>query len=107
MKFQFKGLALKPNYRKLVFQFFLLKSYHFTVMSLLHYIEPQLFQYYMNNMLCVFIATILILVRNNRLFITDGFILSKVVWDIDNTIIETGKIQSHYYLAIVLAQKRT
>jgi putative membrane protein len=41
------------------------------------------------------IATILIFgFRNNRLFITDGFIISKVVWDIDNTIIETGKIQA-------------
>jgi putative membrane protein len=93
-----KGLALKPNYRKLVFSIFLLIVLPFTgYVAFANYIEPQLFQYYMGAICYVFfIATILIFgFRNNRLFITDGFIIKQSgAWDIDNTIIETGKIQA-------------
>lgn len=93
-----KGLALKPNYRKLVFSFFLfvivpLSGY----LAFANYMEPQFFQYY-KGAACYIVLVGSILVfgfRNNRLFISDDFIIKQSgAWDIDTTIVETGKIQA-------------
>lgn len=93
-----KGLALKPNYRKLVFSFFLfvivpLSGY----LAFANYMEPQFFQYY-KGAACyvVLVGSILVFgFRNNRLFISDDFIIKQSgAWDIDTTIVETGKIQA-------------
>ena len=93
-----KGLALKPNYRKLVFSIFLFIILPFTgYLAFATYIEPQFFQYYMGAVCYVFFIGMILIFgfRNNRLFITDGFIIKQSgAWDIDSTIVETGKIQA-------------
>ncbi|NRS90241.1 putative membrane protein [Flavobacterium sp. 7E] len=93
-----KGLALKPNYRKLVFSIFLSIVLPFSgYMVFAYYIEPQFFQYFIGAVCYVlFVGTILVFgFRNNRLFITNDFIIKQSgAWDIDNTIVETGKIQA-------------
>jgi putative membrane protein len=93
-----KGLALKPNYRKLVFSLFLFIVLPFTgYIAFANYIEPQFFQYYIGAVCYAFFIGIILIYgfTNNRLFITDDFIIKQSgAWDIDNTIVETGKIQA-------------
>ncbi|MFT5252685.1 MAG: putative membrane protein YdbT with pleckstrin-like domain [Flavobacteriales bacterium] len=93
-----KGLALKPNYRKLVFSVFLFIILPFiSYLGFANYIEPLFFQYYIGAVCyVVFVGSILVFgFRNNRLFISDDFIIKQSgAWDIDNTILETGKIQA-------------
>jgi putative membrane protein len=62
-----------------------------------NYMEPQFFQYYIGAVCYVlFVGLILVFgFRNNRLFVADNFIIKQSgAWDIDNTIVETGKIQA-------------
>lgn len=93
-----QGLALKPNYRKLVFSLFLFIVLPLTAyIAFANYIEPQFFQYYIGAVCYVFFIGLILVYgfRNNRLFIKDDFIIKQSgAWDIDNTIVETGKIQA-------------
>lgn len=93
-----KGVMLKPNWRKLVFSLFLgigipLGIYFFVG----YYIEPLAFDYAFLAVGYTIFVTILIFFgyRNSLLFINDEhIILQSGVWDVDNRIIEIGKIQA-------------
>jgi uncharacterized membrane protein YdbT with pleckstrin-like domain len=93
-----KGVMLTPNFRKLVFSVFLsivlpLISF-FTVAN---YVQHQLLQYvYLLPFYVLFVGGIVYFsFRNNRLFINDDFIIRQSgAWDVDNEIIEPGKIQA-------------
>ena len=93
-----KGVVLKPNYRKLVFSIFL-----FIVLPLVgfyvfaHYIKPEFLEYvYVLPLYLLFVGLIVYFgYKNNRLYIHDDFIIKQSgAWDIDNKIIEPGKIQA-------------
>jgi uncharacterized membrane protein YdbT with pleckstrin-like domain len=93
-----KGIMLKPNFRKLVFMIFLsilLPLTGFLVIT--KYIEPRFLYFaYMLPLYVLFVGSIVYFgFRNNRLFVNDNFIIKQSgAWDVDNKIIEIGKIQA-------------
>jgi uncharacterized membrane protein YdbT with pleckstrin-like domain len=93
-----KGVMLKPNFRKLVFSIFLSIVLPLTgFFAFANYIEQQVFEYvYLLPLYVFFVGAIVYFgFRNNRLFIHDDFIIKQSgAWDVDNKIIEPGKIQA-------------
>ncbi|CAM2944129.1 PH domain-containing protein [Flavobacterium frigoris] len=93
-----KGVMLKPNFRKLVFSIFLSIIVPLTgFFAFANYIEEQLYEYvYLVPLYIFFVGAIVYFgFRNNRLFIHDDFIIKQSgAWDVDNKIIEPGKIQA-------------
>ena len=93
-----KGVMMKPNWRRLGFSFFLgiiiPLSFYFGFGT---YLEPLAFDYaFVAVGYTIFVAIILIFsYRNNRLFVSDNYIIIQSgAWDVDNRIIEIGKIQA-------------
>lgn len=93
-----KGVMLKPNWRKFVFSLFL---GIFIPLSLYFafgkYLEPLAFDYaFIAVGYTIFVAILVFFgYRNNRLFINDDYIIIQSgAWDVDNRIIEIGKIQA-------------
>ncbi|CAM3973847.1 PH domain-containing protein [Flavobacterium antarcticum] len=93
-----KGVMMKPNWRRLGFSFFLgiiiPLSFYFGFGT---YLEPLAFDYaFVAVGYTIFVAIILIFsYRNNRLFVSDNYInIQSGAWDVDNRIIEIGKIQA-------------
>ena len=93
-----KGVVLKPNWRNLAFSMFLgimlPLSLYFAFGT---YLEPLAFDYAFVAMgYTIFVAIILVFsYRNNRLFVNDDYIIIQSgAWDVDNRIIEIGKIQA-------------
>lgn len=93
-----KGAMLKPNFRKLVFSIFTTIVLPLSVFfAFAEWIEPQAFEFvYLVPVYAIFIGLILYFsFRNYRLFISDHFIIKQSgAWDIENEIIEPGKIQA-------------
>lgn len=93
-----KGVMLKPNFRKLLFSIFTTIVLPLSVyFAFGFYIEPEVFEFvYLVPVYIIFIGLILCFgFRNYRLFISDNFIIKQSgAWDIDNEIIEPGKIQA-------------
>ncbi|SDX42578.1 PH domain-containing protein [Flavobacterium degerlachei] len=93
-----KGIMLKPNYRKLVFSIFLSIVLPLTAyFTFAKYIEPRFWDYaYLAPLYVFFVGSIVFFgFKNNRLFINDDFIIKQSgAWDVDNMIIEPGKIQA-------------
>lgn len=93
-----KGIMLKPNFRKLVFSIFLsilLPLAGFFAFA--KYIQPRLLDFaYLLPLYVFFVGSIVYFgFRNNRLFVNDNFIIKQSgAWDVDNKIIEPGKIQA-------------
>ncbi len=93
-----KGVMLKPNWRKLVFSLFLgIGVPLFIYFMVGMYMEPLVFEYaFLAVGFTIFVAIIMYFsFRNNRLFINDEhIIIQSGAWDVDNRIIEIGKIQA-------------
>jgi uncharacterized membrane protein YdbT with pleckstrin-like domain len=93
-----KGIMLKPNFRKLVFMIFLSIVLPLSgFLSFVKYIEPRFLDFaYVVPLYVFFVSSIVYFgFRNNRLFINDNFIIKQSgAWDVDNKIIELGKIQA-------------
>jgi uncharacterized membrane protein YdbT with pleckstrin-like domain len=93
-----KGIMLKPNFRKLVFSIFLsilLPLTGFFVFA--RYVEARFLDYsYLLPIYVLFVGSIVYFgFRNNRLFVNENFIIKQSgAWDVDNKIIEPGKIQA-------------
>lgn len=93
-----KGVMMKPNWRRLGFSIFLgivipLSLY----LGFGTYLEPLAFNYAFGAVgYTIFVGIILFLsYRNNRLFVNDDYIIIQSgAWDVDNRIIEIGKIQA-------------
>jgi len=93
-----KGVVVKPNFRKIIFE-----SFKFLVIPIGIYflfafkIEPSVMEYMIFVPIYGTFATILIYFafRNSRLFVSDDFIIKQSgAWDIDNDYIAPHKIQS-------------
>ncbi len=92
-----KGIALRPNFRKLVFAIFLS-----IIIPVAIYLVFRSFNYqqtswdYFAVIYVVFIGLIQIYkFKNNKLFINENFIIKQSgAWDISNEIIEPSKIQA-------------
>ena len=93
-----KGLMLKPNFRKLVFSIFLSIVLPLTgLLAFGNYVQQQVLEYaYLLPLYVLFVGAIAYFgFRNDRLFITDNFIIRQSgAWDVDNAIIQPGKIQA-------------
>lgn len=93
-----KGVMLKPNFRKLVFSIFTTIVLPLSVyFAFAEWIEPEAFEFiYLVPVYAIFIGLILFFSFSNyRLFVSDNFIIKQHgAWDIDNEIIEPGKIQA-------------
>lgn len=93
-----KGVMLKPNFRKFVFSIFTTIVLPLSVyFAFAEWIEPEAFEFiYFVPVYAVFIGLILYFsFRNYRLFVSDNFIIKQHdAWDIENEIIEPGKIQA-------------
>src|SRR5690606_7885098 len=93
-----KGVALKPNFRRLAFSVFLLIIVPLSVFYIVaYYAEPRFFDFSVFAIVyAAFTAVVLYFsFRNYRLFISDGFIIKQSgAWDVTNEIIEPGKIQA-------------
>ncbi|PRZ20661.1 PH domain-containing protein [Flavobacterium granuli] len=93
-----KGFVLKPNYRKLVFSIVLFMLLPVIVFfTLANFIDATLFDYaFALPLYLLFVGLIVSFgYKNNRLYISDDFIIKQSgAWDIDNEIIEPGKIQA-------------
>jgi uncharacterized membrane protein YdbT with pleckstrin-like domain len=93
-----KGIVLKPNFRKLIFSIFLLIVLPLTgFFAFAKYMEPQVLEFaYLVPPYVFFVGAIAYFgFRNNRLFVNDSFIIKQSgAWDVDNKIIEPGKIQA-------------
>lgn len=93
-----KGVMMKPNWRKLVFSFFLGIGIPLFIYYIIgKYIEPLAFDYaFLAVGYTIFVAVIMFFAyRNNRLFVNDDYIIIQSgAWDVDNRIIEIGKIQA-------------
>jgi uncharacterized membrane protein YdbT with pleckstrin-like domain len=93
-----KGRMLKPNFRKLVFMIFLSIVLPLSgFLAFVKYIEPRFLDFaYVLPLYVFFVGSIVYFgFRNNRLFINDNFIIKQSgAWDVDNKIIEIGKIQA-------------
>jgi putative membrane protein len=93
-----KGTMMQPNFRKLIFSVFLIIIVPLTgYWAFGTYVESSVFEY-VN--VAVFYAVFVLIVlifgfRNYRLFVNDHHIIKQSgAWDIDNEIIEIGKIQA-------------
>lgn len=93
-----KGAMMQPNFRKLVFSVFLI-----IVLPLTGYwafgtcVESSVFEYVnVAVFYAVFVSIVLVFgFRNYQLFVSDHHIIKQSgAWDIDNEIIEIGKIQA-------------
>ncbi|HLF51864.1 PH domain-containing protein [Flavobacterium sp.] len=93
-----KGVMLKPNFRKLVFSIFLSIVVPLTgFFALANYAVPELLEFaYLTPIYIIFVGLVVYFgFRNNRLFVNDNFIIKQSgAWDIDNEILEPGKIQA-------------
>jgi putative membrane protein len=93
-----KGVMLKPNWRKLVFSLFLGVGLPLSVyFGFGYYLEPLAFDYVFLAVAYTIFAGLLVIFgyRNNRLFVNDSYIfVQSGAWDVDNRIIEIGKIQA-------------
>ncbi|EIA07223.1 PH domain-containing protein [Flavobacterium frigoris] len=93
-----KGMMLKPNFRKLVFSIFLSIILPLTgFFAFAKFIQPMFMDYvYVVPIYVVFVGIIVYFgFRNNRLYVNDDFIIKQSgAWDVDNKIIEPGKIQA-------------
>jgi uncharacterized membrane protein YdbT with pleckstrin-like domain len=93
-----KGIMLKPNFRKLVFMIFLSIVVPLSgFLAFVKYVEPRFLDFaYVVPLYVFFVGSVVYFgFRNNRLFINDDFIIKQSgAWDIDNKIIELGKIQA-------------
>ena len=93
-----KGVMLKPNWRRLVFSLFLGIGIPLSLyLAFGTYLEPLAFDYaFVAVGYTIFVAIIVFFAyRNNRLFVNDDYIiLQSGAWDVDNRIIEIGKIQA-------------
>ncbi len=93
-----KGFMLQPNYRKLGFSIFLTIGLPLVVFYFIRDLILESFASidYFVLLFFVFIGIVeFFKFRNNRLFITDDFIiLQNGAWDINNEIIEPSKIQA-------------
>jgi uncharacterized membrane protein YdbT with pleckstrin-like domain len=93
-----KGIMLKPNLRKLVFMIFLSIVLPLSgFLAFVKYIEPRFLEFaYVVPLYVFFVGSVVYFgFRNNRLFINDDFIIKQSgAWDVDNKIIELGKIQA-------------
>ena len=93
-----KGVMMKPNWRKLVFSLFLGIGIPLFIYYIIgKYIEPLAFDYaFLAVGYTIFVAVIMFFAyRNNRLFVNDDhIIIQSGAWDVDNRIIEIGKIQA-------------
>ena len=93
-----KGAMLKPNFRKLVFSVFTTIVLPLSVyFAFAEWIEPEAFEFvYLVPIYALFIGLLLYFSFGNyRLFISDHFIIKQSgAWDIENEIIEPGKIQA-------------
>ncbi len=93
-----KGVMLKPNWRKLVFSLFLGIIIPISLyLGFGYFIEPLAFDYaFVGVGYTIFVAVLLFFgYRNNRLFVNDDYIIIQSgAWDVDNRIIEIGKIQA-------------
>ncbi|MFN3753771.1 PH domain-containing protein [Flavobacterium sp.] len=93
-----KGIMMQPNFRKLVFSIFLTIVLPLTGYFLFgKYAEPQVFEY--GNFALFYALFMLVLLffgfRNYRLFVNKNHIIKQSgAWDVDNEIIEIGKIQA-------------
>ncbi|OCB76063.1 PH domain-containing protein [Flavobacterium crassostreae] len=93
-----KGLVLRPNYRKLVFSVFVyllvpLMGY----LVWITYIDPTFSRYWFAAVGFAVLGSILLFFgfKNNRLYITDAFIIKQSgAWDVATTILEPKKIQA-------------
>ncbi len=93
-----KGVMLKPNFRKLGFSIFLVIVLPLTGFFMLgNYAQPKLLNYYSFALVyALFFLVILFFgFRNYRLFVNEKHIIKQSgAWDIENEIIEIGKIQA-------------
>lgn len=93
-----KGVVLKPNFRKLGFSIFLVIVLPLTGFFMLgNYANPKLLNYYSFALVyALFFLVILFFgFRNYRLFVNEKHIIKQSgAWDIENEIIEIGKIQA-------------
>jgi uncharacterized membrane protein YdbT with pleckstrin-like domain len=93
-----KGIMLKPDFRKLVFMIFLSIVVPLSgFLAFVKYIEPRFLEFaYVVPLYVFFVGSVVYFgFRNNRLFINDDFIIKQSgAWDVDNKIIELGKIQA-------------
>jgi putative membrane protein len=93
-----QGLALKPNYRKLVVACLMFLVVPSTLFLLIGYsFIPVVFEYvFLVPVYLILIGTIQYFkFKNNRLFIQDNFIIKQSgAWDISTSIIEPHKIQA-------------
>ncbi|MGL2963757.1 PH domain-containing protein [Flavobacterium sp. RSB2_4_14] len=93
-----KGAIMRPNFRKLVFSIFLLIVLPLTGYYIFgNYIDKIVFEYAVLVIFyVVFCATVLFFSFSNyRLFINENHIIKQSgAWDIDNDIVEIGKIQA-------------
>jgi putative membrane protein len=93
-----KGLMMQPNFRKLIFSIFLIIVVPLTGYFLFgKYLEPRVFEY--ANVAVFYMIFMLVLLffgfRNYRLYVNDNHIIKQSgAWDVDNEIIEIGKIQA-------------
>lgn len=93
-----KGVMLKPNFRKLGFSIFLVIVLPLTGFFMLgNYAQPKLLNYY--SFALVYALFFLVILsfgfRNYRLFVNEKHIIKQSgAWDIENEIIEIGKIQA-------------
>lgn len=93
-----KGGMMQPNFRKLIFSVFIIIVLPLTGYFLFgKYAEPIVFDYV--NIAVFYTVFMLVLLffgfRNYRLFVNDNHIIKQSgAWDIDQEIIEIGKIQA-------------
>ena len=92
-----KGIMLKPNFRKLGFALFLSIVLPLGVFFLLSDSAPEFaeFSYFIWPYVIFVFFVNYFAFRNNRLFVSDKFIIRQSgAWDISNEIIESKKIQA-------------
>ncbi len=93
-----KGVMLTPNFRKLGFSIFLVIVLPLTGFFMLgNYANPKLLNYY--SFALVYALFFLVILsfgfRNYRLFVNEKHVIKQSgAWDIENEIIEIGKIQA-------------
>ena len=93
-----KGVIMQPNFRKLIFSVFIIIVLPLTCYFLFgKYLEPIVFDF--ANFAVFYTVFMLVLLffgfRNYRLFVNDNHIIKQSgAWDVDNEIIEIGKIQA-------------
>ncbi len=93
-----KGVQMKPNWRKLVFTWFLFVFMPVTAFFAFgNYVEKSILEFANYTIVyTIFIGLIIFFgYRNNRLFVNDNYIIKQSgAWDVENQIIELNKIQA-------------